>query len=96
MVDLAVGDDAWLVDVEGTAFASADRAPSGELGDGSTGSGMPAVDDVRADVVMDLGDRLDPVDLEAVRLLGAVTPDMVGSEAAGAVPVAGRRPTAGC
>jgi cell division septal protein FtsQ len=74
------GDDVWLVDVDGLAFASAERSPEDELGDGASGSTMPAVDDLRTDAVMDLGSRLDPIELEVVRSLATVTPKMVSSQ----------------
>ena len=108
-------DSAWLLDVDGVAFAPASELDPAELGDGSTGSALPAVDDQRAPATpppppnrrrpppraeprpglrrapspppdftaapAKLGDRLDPTDLAAVRLLGALTPDLIGSSA---------------
>ncbi len=76
-----VGDQGWLVDVEGNAFAPADALTPEELGDGSTGSTLPALDDRRAESAMTLGARLDPIDLEVVRTLGNLTPEMISSEA---------------
>jgi len=75
------GDAAWLMDVDGNVFAPTSSATQDELGDGASGSALPAVDDLRTAVSLHVGDRLDPVNLEAVRTLGSVTPDMVGSSA---------------
>jgi len=74
-------DGSWLMDVEGTMFVPASLATEEELGDGSTGSGLPGVDDLRTGMPLTLGGRLDPVDLEAVRTLAAVTPESIGSSA---------------
>jgi hypothetical protein len=101
---------AWLVDVDGVAFAEASVLDSSELGGGWTGSAMPVVDDQRVPPTplpassvgpatspgtspapspspdstgapAQLGDRLDATDLAAVRLLGALTPQLIGSSA---------------
>ena len=76
------GADGWLMDVDGTAFAPVSSATSDELGDGSTGSALPAVDDLRTEAPLALGGQLDLTDLDAVRTLGNVTPDLVDSSAA--------------
>lgn len=76
-----IGQDGWLVDIDGAAFAPTSLATEGELGDGSAGSAMPAVDDLRAETALALGGRLDAMDLEAVRTLGNVTPELVDSSA---------------
>ncbi len=81
MLEWRIGDDAWLLDETGTAFAPVSRASADEQGDGATGTMLPAVDDLRADATMAAGDRLDAVDLEAVRTLGNVTPDLLDSSA---------------
>ncbi len=73
----------WLVDVEGTALARLDAAASRALGDGWTGSSLPLVDDGRVGRTLAVGARLDPMDLAAVRLMGAITPGMIGSAAPG-------------
>ena len=112
------GETAWLVDVEGVAFAPASALDPAALGDGSTGSALPEVDDQRppptplpapspaplgsprlaasaapdhsplpsstlppTDSPSRLGDRLDATDLAAVRLLAALTPELIGSTA---------------
>ena len=82
MVAWRVGQDGWLMDVDGTAFAPLSMATQDELGDGSTGSALPAVDDLRTGTAVALGGTLDPVDLDVVRTLGNVTPDLIDSRAA--------------
>lgn len=81
IVAWSTADDGWLMDVEGVMFASTDREDAATLGDGATGSALPAVSDRRPDGGLRLGAQLDPVDLEAVRLLGAITPEMIRSKA---------------
>ncbi len=81
MVDWRIGDDGWLVDVDGVAFAAASKASGDERGDGATGSALPAVDDQRAAASLELGATVDVMDLEAVRSLGAITPKMIHSSA---------------
>ena len=81
MVAWLVGEEGYLVDVEGVVLGLTSAVPATELGDGSTGSGLPALQDDRAGTRLVPGERVDPVDLEAVRLLGAVTPDLIASEA---------------
>jgi hypothetical protein len=76
-----IGADGWLVDVNGTAFAPLSVAGADELGAGSTGSALPAVDDLRHEPSLGLGGQLDPADIDAVRMLGNVTPDLVDSSA---------------
>ncbi len=73
----------WLVDVNGIAFAPLSDATADERGDGSTGSALPAVDDERTDPALALGGQLDQTDLDVVRTLGNVTPDLVDSKASG-------------
>ncbi len=63
----------FLVDVEGHVFADVDPdRPS---------PGLPLVVDRRAASRVEVGRRLDPVELEAVRRLGAITPGLVGTRA---------------
>jgi hypothetical protein len=81
MVAWWTGDQGWLVDVDGVVLGPTSAIGSEELGDGSTGSALPAIVDDRADVTLTPGERVDPVDLEAVRLLGAITPALVSSQA---------------
>jgi hypothetical protein len=81
MVAWLVGDDGFLVDVEGIVLGPTSAIDAAELGDGSTGSSLPALTDAREGSRLVPGERVDPVDLEAVRLLGAVTPELIGSEA---------------
>lgn len=64
-----------LVDIDGVMFA---RAPGAELP-----AGLPLIVDRRARPAPPAdGERLDRVDLAAVRQLAAVTPEMLGSRAA--------------
>jgi len=81
MVAWWVGDQGYLVDVEGVVLGTTDSISDVELGDGSTGSTLPAIVDEREGVTLVPGERVDAIDLEAVRLLGALTPELVGSEA---------------
>jgi hypothetical protein len=70
------GDDRMLVDVEGVMFAR--LAPTA-----APPSSLPLVKDRRArPTPPSEGERLDPVDFEAVRLLAALTPATLGSRAA--------------
>jgi hypothetical protein len=72
----------WLVDIEGMLFAPTGTATADELGSGATGTSMPRIDDQRVtDPPLGVGDRLDPLDLAVVRLLGTLTPADVGSSA---------------
>lgn len=73
----------WLMDVEGTLLARLDDAAAAALGEGWTGTALPVVEDSRATMVLAVGVRIDPMDLAAVRLLGAITPEMIGSAAPG-------------
>jgi hypothetical protein len=75
------GDEGYLVDVEGIVLGPTSAFAEAELGDGSTGSDLPALRDERTGTALVPGERVDPVDLEAVRLLGALTPALVQSEA---------------
>lgn len=81
MLAWLVGDDGFLVDVEGVVLGPTSAVPQAELGDGSTGSALPALRDERAGTTLVPGLRVDPVDLEAVRLLGALTPELIDSRA---------------
>lgn len=81
MVAWWLGDDGYLVDVEGVVLGPTTSIDAAELGDGSTGSSLPALHDERADTTLAAGGSVDPVDLDAVRLLGALTPELVGSRA---------------
>lgn len=76
-----LGDEGYLVDVEGVVLGSTDVIGDAGLGDGSTGSDLPALDDQRIDSTLLPGGRVDPVDLAAVRLLGALTPELIASDA---------------
>jgi hypothetical protein len=72
----------FLVDVEGVLFAPTSDATAAELGTGDTGSALPAITDDRpGDSSLTIGDRLDPLDLSAVRLIGALTPADLLSDA---------------
>jgi hypothetical protein len=75
------GDEGFLVDVEGIVLGPTSAFDEAELGDGSTGSSLPALLDERTDATLVPGEHVDAVDLEAVRLLGALTPELIGSEA---------------
>lgn len=81
MVAWWLGDAGYLVDVEGVVLGPTTSVAATELGDGSTGSTLPALIDERTGVALVPGERVDPVDLQAVRLLGALTPPLVGSRA---------------
>jgi hypothetical protein len=75
MITWHTAGGSFLVDVEGVLFAPASEATAAELGTGATGSALPSVEDDRpADSSLVLGDRLDPLDLAAARLLGALKP----------------------
>jgi POTRA domain-containing FtsQ-type protein len=69
------GDDRMLVDVEGVMFAR--LAPGA-----APPPGLPAILDGRArPTPPSEGERIDAVDFEAIRLLAAVTPEMLRSRA---------------
>lgn len=71
-----VGERAFLVDSGGLLFA--------ELGDRPTSdaAGLPAISDGRVQSqALDVGDTLDPIDLDAATRLGSVRPDQIGSSA---------------
>lgn len=74
----------YLVDAEGVIFAGADR-PSGddpETDEPSAASGLPLVNDDRVGLPSPvLGERLAKEDLEVARILGAVSPELLGSSA---------------
>lgn len=66
-------DRGWLTDRAGVLLASAATAADAAL---------PRIRDIRSDSPpVALGSRIDPMDLEAARLLGAVTPADLGSGA---------------
>jgi len=71
----------YLVDVEGVVLGPTTSIPAVELGDGATGSALPSLVDERLGTTLVPGERVDPIDLQAVRLLGALTPELVGSRA---------------
>ena len=73
--------DAWLVDGDGLLFAPASLVDPAELGSGATGTHLPIVEDQRSDSPMTLRSVVPPMDLDVVRLLLTVTPDMVRSAA---------------
>ena len=71
----AVGEQRFLVDVDGVLFAASDP-------DGVAIAGLPVIDDGRAEAAtFAIGERLDPVTLDAARRLGSLVPDDVGSVA---------------
>jgi len=71
----AVGAQRFLVDVDGVLFAASDP-------DGVAIAGLPVIDDGRTEAAtFAIGDRLDPVTLDAARRLGSLAPDDVGSVA---------------
>jgi len=66
----------WLADVTGMLFAQ----PS--PGSNSAETALPVISDERSgQPAIQAGTRLDALDLETARLLGAVTPDLLGSAA---------------
>jgi hypothetical protein len=72
-----VGEGRYLVDREGVLFSRLDAAAS-------AAQGLQVVEDRRAGSVgLSIGDRLDPVDVDAATRLGSLTPADVGSAAAG-------------
>ena len=73
------------MDVEGVVLGPHERHPfRGDLGDGSTGSALPALTDDRSGVSLIPGERVDPVDLEAVRARSAhLTPESISQPGAG-------------
>jgi hypothetical protein len=81
MVAWWLGDTGWLVDVEGVVLGPTTTVTEAELGDGATGSTLPGVTDDRTGIALVPGERVDPMDLEAVRLLGSLTPELVHSRA---------------
>jgi hypothetical protein len=81
MVAWWLGEEGYLVDAEGVVLGPTTAVNEVELGDGSTGSTLPAITDERTGITLVPGERVDPVDLETVRLLGALTPELLGSRA---------------
>ncbi len=81
MLEWTAADRSWLVDAEGVAFAPASGDDAPAAGVGATGTRLPAIADGRTGTALGLGDRLDPIDLEVVRTLGNVTPDLLRSDA---------------
>jgi hypothetical protein len=70
------GDSAWLADVNGLLFA-----PLSPGGDPAVAA-LPVVSDRRASRPgIQVGSRLDTLDLETARVLGALTPEQLGSAA---------------
>ncbi|MEW5991923.1 MAG: FtsQ-type POTRA domain-containing protein [Chloroflexota bacterium] len=75
IVAWAIGEARFLVDVDGVVFAASDAAAVAL-------AGLPVIDDTRAEAAaLGVGDRLDPVTLDAARRLGALVPDDIGSVA---------------
>jgi hypothetical protein len=75
IVAWAVGEQRFLVDVDGVLFAASDPG-------GVAIAGLPVIDDARAEAATyAIGDRLDPVTLDAARRLGSLVPDDIGSVA---------------
>jgi hypothetical protein len=75
IVAWAVGEGRFLVDVDGVLFAASDPAAVAI-------AGLPVIDDTRAEAaVFSVGDRLDPVTIDAARRLGSLVPDDVDSVA---------------
>lgn len=71
----AVGEGRFLVDVDGVLFAATEPSAVAL-------AGLPVIDDSRAEAAtLEVGDRLDPVVLDAARRLGALVPADVGSVA---------------
>ena len=71
----------WLVDGDGRLFGSTDSVDAAELGTGATGTTLPTVDDRRISTAMTLGSTVPPLDLQVLRLLLTITPDMLRSDA---------------
>jgi len=74
-------DESWLVDGEGMLFAPTSTVDPAELGSGATGTQLPVVDDRRLEEMAGLGRVVPPLDLEVVRLLLTITPEMLRSTA---------------
>ncbi len=81
MLQWTSGDRSWLMDAEGVVFAPATEEEMADTGDGATGTRLPGIKDSRTEAPLGIGDRLDPVSLEAVRMLGNVTPQLLHSDA---------------
>ena len=75
------GGVAWLVDRDGRLFAPAEVLDPATLGSGATGTSLPAVDDRRTGERIGLGAWVPALDLDVVRLLLGVTPEMLSSTA---------------
>jgi hypothetical protein len=75
------GEGGFLVDTQGIVLGPTSAIDEPDLGDGSTGSSMPADVDERTGTQQVPGEHVDAVDLEAIRLLGALTPERIGSRA---------------
>jgi hypothetical protein len=72
-----VGDRRFLADLDGTLFAEVGLRPTPDA------DRLPVVDDLReASVGFVVGTKLDAVDLDAARRLGALEPAQVGSSGA--------------
>ena len=75
IVAWAVGEERFHVDVDGVLFAASDPAAVAI-------AGLPVIDDTRAEAAaFSVGDRLDPVTIDAARRLGSLIPDDVDSVA---------------
>jgi hypothetical protein len=71
-----VGDRRYLADADGSLFALMPAHPSAEAAD------LPVIEDRRiAAISLDIGKRLDPVDLDAATRLASLVPADVGSSA---------------
>lgn len=71
----AVGDRRFLVDRDGVLFAAS-------TADAVAAAALPTVDDARTEsVTLEVGARLDPVDLDAATRLGSLVPADIGSRA---------------
>jgi len=75
IVAWGVGDARFLVDVDGVLFAASDPSAVAL-------AGLPVIDDSREEAAaFEVGDRLDPVTIDAARRLASLGPDDVGSVA---------------
>lgn len=76
------GAVSWLVDEEGMLFAPADEAAAPPADPTLTArANLPIVRDARVTEQADVGTYLAPTDLRVMRLLLAVTPELLGSRA---------------
>jgi cell division septal protein FtsQ len=71
-----VGTDRFLVDADGLVFGKLSGSPS------PAAAGLPVIDDRRVrSLVLEVGDDLDPVDLDAATRLASLVPADIGSAA---------------